>query len=127
MNHLIGSLKALGDETRMRIIQLLLNRDYCVRALARQLNLSEAAISQHIRVLKEAGFLIGERSGHFMHYRVQRDRIVLVGKELNRFIEGSLKAYPINDVSKKDSHNQNGCAGNNTCPKKTNQKGDPCQ
>lgn len=65
-------LKAIADETRMRILTLLLNHNYCVRALARKLALSEATISQHLKVLREAGLLAGEKRGYFMHYDVKR-------------------------------------------------------
>ena len=65
-------LKAIADETRMKILALLLKHNYCVRSLARNLSLTEATISQHLKVLREAGLLIGERRGYFMHYDVER-------------------------------------------------------
>jgi ArsR family transcriptional regulator len=66
-------LKAISDETRFKVLQLLLRHNYCVRALARKLELSESAISQHIKVLKEAGLLIGVKRGYYMHYDVDRE------------------------------------------------------
>ena len=65
-------LKSISDETRMKILTLLLKHNYCVRALARKLKLTEATISQHLKVLREAGLLIGEKRGYFMHYDVER-------------------------------------------------------
>jgi len=65
--------KAIADESRMSILKLLLQHNYCVKALARNLDLTESAISQHLKVLREAGLLIGERKGYFMHYHVNRD------------------------------------------------------
>ena len=41
------TLKALSDETRMKLVILLLKNNYCVRALAKELKISEAAVSQH--------------------------------------------------------------------------------
>ena len=41
-------LKAIADETRLKILMLLLRHNYCVRALANELKLSEATISQHL-------------------------------------------------------------------------------
>lgn len=76
-------LKAIADETRMKILTLLLEHNYCVGALARSLELTEAAISQHLKVLREAGLLIGEKRGYFMHYDVERN----VLHELSREIE----------------------------------------
>lgn len=66
-------LKAVADETRMKVITLLLKHNYCVRALARKLEISEAGISQHLKVLREAGLLKGEKKGYFMHYEVNRE------------------------------------------------------
>ena len=66
-------LKAIADETRMNILTLLLRHNYCVGALAKELELSESAISQHLKVLREAGLLIGEKRGYFMHYDVNRE------------------------------------------------------
>ena len=65
-------LKAIADATRMNILTLLLKHNYCVRALANELELTEATISQHLKVLREAGLLVGERRGYFMHYLVNR-------------------------------------------------------
>ncbi len=65
-------LKAIADETRFQMLILLLRHNYCVRALSRKLNLSESAISQHIKVLKEADLLTGVKKGYYMHYDVNR-------------------------------------------------------
>ena len=65
-------LKAIADETRMKILTLLLKHNYCVRALATELSLTEAGVSQHLKVLREAGLLLGEKRGYFMHYKVER-------------------------------------------------------
>lgn len=66
-------LKALADENRLQIIQQLLQHKHCVRALARKLEISEAAVSQHLKILKDAGLLSGERKGHHIHYEVNSD------------------------------------------------------
>lgn len=75
-------LKAIADETRMKILTLLLKHNYCVRALARNLNLAEATISQHLKVLRETGLLTGEKRGHFMHYDVKRDILYELAAEI---------------------------------------------
>lgn len=75
-------LKAIADETRMKILSLLLRHNYCVRALARKLELSEGAISQHLKVLRDAGLLTGERKGYFMHYDVNRGVLHALAKDI---------------------------------------------
>jgi len=74
-------LKAIADDTRLKIVKLLLKHNYCVGALARRLELTEAAISQHLKVLREAGLLIGEKRGYFMHYDVDRDQLRVLAAE----------------------------------------------
>ena len=54
---LTTALKALADDNRLLILRLLGRRDYCVRALARQLGISQAAVSQHLKVLRQAGLV----------------------------------------------------------------------
>lgn len=68
-------LKAISDETRLKILKMLLQHNYCVRALSRNLGISEAAVSQHLKILKEADLLIWERKGYFVHYDVNRNTL----------------------------------------------------
>lgn len=75
-------LKAIADSTRLNILELLLKHNYCVRALAKELQLSEAAISQHLKVLKEAGLIKGEKRGYFMHYEVDSIALKDIAKEI---------------------------------------------
>ena len=61
-------LKALGEPMRLRIYQALLERKHCVRSLSKKLGVSESAISQHMKVMKEAGLVYGEKYGYHTHY-----------------------------------------------------------
>jgi len=80
-------LKALGDETRLKIVKLLLKHNYCVRALARKLEISESAVSQHLKVLREAGLLKGEKRGYFMHYDVDRNLLKELAAQFKELAE----------------------------------------
>ncbi len=80
---IMTALKAISDDTRMKIINLLLRHDYCVRALARKLNISEAGVSQHLKVLREAGLVLGEKKGYFVHYSVKRDALKEIAGNIN--------------------------------------------
>lgn len=79
--------KALSDEKRRMIIRLLLKRDFCVRALSRRLGISEAAVSQHMKVLKQAGLIDGVKRGYFVHYTVNRGLLKDLGAELIQLSE----------------------------------------
>ena len=90
MRSLIRVLKALSDETRFRLLVLLLTQDLCGRALARRLDVSEAAVSQHLKVLKEAGLIQGEKRGYWIHYSVQRRVLEELVQELERLARRSV-------------------------------------
>ncbi len=68
--HLARILKALSVATRVRIIQLLKGRVLCVGALAARLDVTQGAVSQHLRILRDAGLVVDEKRGYFVHYRL---------------------------------------------------------
>ena len=82
MEQSISLLRALGDETRFRVVELLLSHNLCVGALARRVGLSEAAVSQHLQVLRKAGLVKGEKRGYWTHYVVDREALRLLGGEI---------------------------------------------
>lgn len=82
-----SALKAIADDTRRSIIFLLLRHNFCVRALAGKLEISEAAVSQHLRVLRQAGLLSGKKKGHFMHYDVNRNVLNELAGEIKALAE----------------------------------------
>jgi len=84
---LVQSLKALADENRMKILAMLLNSDLCVGALAARLGISKPAVSQHLRILRKAGLVRGEKRGYWTHYMVDRQAIVRIAEELNKLGE----------------------------------------
>lgn len=63
--------KVLSVETRVRIIELLKEQPLCVNALAKTLDISPAAVSQHLRVLRDADAVVADKRGYFVHYRVK--------------------------------------------------------
>ena len=72
---LLKSLKALADEKRLKIIHMLIANDLCVGALAKQLDVSKPAVSQHLQILRKAGLVIGEKRGYWTHYVVDRQAL----------------------------------------------------
>lgn len=70
---MIEILKALSDETRLTLIHLLIKHDYCVGALASRLKLSESAVSQHLKILRNAELVRGDKRGYYTHYGVNRE------------------------------------------------------
>ncbi len=75
MQNLLTGFKALADENRLKIIMFLLRYDFCVGALARNLGISRAAVSQQLQVLRKAGLVKGEKRGYWTHYSVEREAL----------------------------------------------------
>lgn len=68
--------KVLSVGSRVRIVELLKERSLCVDALAKALDITPAAVSQHLRVLRDAEVVLPERRGYSVHYRVNQDVLV---------------------------------------------------
>ncbi|MBN1661357.1 MAG: winged helix-turn-helix transcriptional regulator [Anaerolineae bacterium] len=79
MRELARFFKAFGDETRLRLISLLAQQEpgraLCVGRLARELGVTDSAVSQHLRVLKELGLVQVERWGYHLHYFLDQERL----------------------------------------------------
>lgn len=67
--------KVLSVEPRVRMMLLLREKSYCVNALAHFLGISPAAVSQHLRTMRESGIVIPEKRGYFVHYRIDEVRL----------------------------------------------------
>ena len=65
--------RALAVEKRLEIVQLLAKRTLCVGALSNLLGVSAGAVSQHLRILKDAGLVEPDRRGYFIHYSLAPD------------------------------------------------------
>lgn len=71
----IKIIHLITDETRFQILQLLQKHHYCVKALSKKLGISEPAVSQQIRTLKQYQLVDGVKIGYQMHYHVNRELI----------------------------------------------------
>ena len=76
-------LKALCEPNRFLLLQLMSQRGYCVRALAQKSGLSESAVSQHLKVLREAGLVVGVKRGYYTHYSPDKEAIRAVAVALS--------------------------------------------
>ena len=78
--------KALGDERRLRIVHLLVNDEYCVGGLAKTLNITDSAVSQHLKVLKEVNLVDCKKVGYYTHYSVKKERLDIIVNEIKKWI-----------------------------------------
>ena len=78
----IETMKALCEPSRCRIVTLLSQRAYCVSALATMLDLSAPAVSQHLRVLRDAGIVYCEKYGYHTHYLLDKERLAQIADSI---------------------------------------------
>jgi DNA-binding transcriptional ArsR family regulator len=84
---------ALGDPTRRAIFERLAERPRAVGELARELPVSRPAVSQHLRVLKDAGLVTDHAAGNRRIYRADPEGIAALRSDLERFWQQALAAY----------------------------------
>jgi DNA-binding transcriptional ArsR family regulator len=85
--HLARMLQVLAVGTRVRIIHLLKGRALCVGALSARLDVTQGAVSQHLRILREAGLVLPEKRGYYVHYRLNNKVLRQWKGAIDRFLE----------------------------------------
>ncbi len=75
MNKPEQSLKALAVDKRLKIIESLKLEPMTVNALTEILGITQSAVSQHLRVLKQAGLVRDERKGYWVYYSLNDDAL----------------------------------------------------
>jgi len=105
-NDLGQLLKALSDPTRGKIIEALARRPLCVSAIAARVGVTPSAVSQHLRILRQANLVTADKRGYWVHYSVNRERARAASAAVSRWFE-RLAAQP-----------QTTCADRSRCPDK---------
>ena len=67
---LLKALKAAGDESRLRILNMLRRRPLCVCEIAAVLGLAQSTVSRHLKLLEECGLLVRSKDGLWVEYRL---------------------------------------------------------
>jgi DNA-binding transcriptional ArsR family regulator len=91
--YVLDGWAALGDPTRRTIFARLTAAPRAVGELADTLPVSRPAVSQHLKVLKDAGLVLDQRAGSRRIYRVNRDGLNQMRAELDTFWKDTLTAY----------------------------------
>jgi DNA-binding transcriptional ArsR family regulator len=87
------ALAALADPTRLQIFERLRAGPRAVGALATELPVSRPAVSQHLRVLREAGLVSDERDGARRLYRIETRGLAELREYLDRFWDTALADF----------------------------------
>lgn len=65
--------KALADERRLRILELLQHGEKCTCVLTEEVNMPQSSLSYHMKILCEAGIVTGREDGKWTHYQIDKD------------------------------------------------------
>ena len=93
MTYQSDPLTALGDPTRRSIFERLADRPRAVGELAIDLPISRPAVSQHLKVLKDAGLVIDRRAGNRRIYQLNPDGVGRLRAYLDQFWNQALVAF----------------------------------
>lgn len=73
MESLVKVFKALSDETRLKILMIISRKVMCQKGISKHLQISDSAVSQHIKILKEANILTGYKDGYYVFYSINQE------------------------------------------------------
>jgi DNA-binding transcriptional ArsR family regulator len=91
--YLVDPWTALGDPTRRAVFARVAEQPRPVGEIARDLPVSRPAVSQHLRILKDAGLVTDRRDGNRRIYAVERDGLAALRAELDRFWNDALANF----------------------------------
>jgi DNA-binding transcriptional ArsR family regulator len=104
-------LDALGDRTRRAIVEKLTAGPIAVGVLADQLPVSRPAVSQHLRVLKEAQLVVESVAGTRRLYRINEAGLMAVRDYFDRFWETTLDNFAILAAAEAETDERKGSTG----------------
>ncbi len=73
MRNLVNFFKAMGEDTRVKIITMLLKEEMCICELIEELGLSQSAVSHHVKILKQAEIVNDRRDGKWTYYSINKE------------------------------------------------------
>lgn len=70
--------KALGDENRIQILQMLRGGEKCACRILEEMKVTQPTLSHHMKILCDCGIVNGRKEGKWMHYSISEDGVRLV-------------------------------------------------
>ncbi|MDD5094930.1 MAG: metalloregulator ArsR/SmtB family transcription factor [Dehalococcoidia bacterium] len=114
MRDLLKAFKALSDDTRLRILNVLLERECCVCEVMQALSISQSRTSRNLGILNDAGFLKSHRDGMWTVYAIDYDAIRQYRPKLVELVglalEGNSEAQKDRERLRKAERVGPGCA-----------------
>ena len=83
-----ATFKALGDENRIRILKLLCSGEKCACKLLEELNIRQPTLSHHMKILCDAGIVVGRKEGKWTHYSICCEGVRTVRALMKELLSG---------------------------------------
>ena len=77
--------KAFCDENRLQILELLRGGEKCACRLLEEMSISQPTLSHHMKILCDAGIVVGRKEGKWMHYRISPEGVQTAREYLSGF------------------------------------------
>ena len=84
---LLRLMKALSDETRLKILRIIYKDKASTQSLAQELNISEAGVSKHLKILYDSDLLYKERNGSFIYYYLNKSLLDMIPMDLHQYLD----------------------------------------
>ena len=97
----VKKLKALADENRLAVMELLLDGEKCACVLLEKMNITQPTLSHHMKILCDAGLVDYRKAGKWMHYSIS--------KEGSRELRSLIGQYTVDDDSELKSEDSDCC------------------
>jgi DNA-binding transcriptional ArsR family regulator len=94
-------MKVLSAPARVQIVRLLKGRALCVNALAARLDITQGAVSQHLRIMRESGLVTDEKRGYFVHYRLDEKTLSAWHRQIGDLLDPGKENQ---QTSREESH-----------------------
>jgi ArsR family transcriptional regulator len=101
--------KVLSVEVRVRIIQLLKDGALCVGALSARLGVTQGAVSQHLRILRDAELVVPEKRGYYVHYRLNEKTFAKWKDTAAKFLRLEAQGGPLAGLGKGKRKGERAC------------------
>ncbi|MBJ7452264.1 MAG: helix-turn-helix transcriptional regulator [Blastococcus sp.] len=88
-------LRAIGDPLRQRIVELLAGEQLCTCHLVEELSATQTNVSNHLRVLREAGLVVSEQAGRYTYHRLVPERLEELSSGLTELVSRSRLALAV--------------------------------
>lgn len=90
--------KALSDENRLRILQLLSTGEKCACKLLEEIQVTQPTMSHHMKILCDVGLVIGRKEGKWMHYSISKEGAISA-RQCFEFLTNTATTQNTNDKS----------------------------